>query len=163
VVSFTVAARSGLAYSRLGKATWEDQSSSPGTHVKALCVCVCVLFLQWSGEGAETLTHTSEHAYTPPTHTHTIQTKDVGVSGWLIDWFFLFVFVCLFWDRASLWSPGYVKIFCLFVCFRDRVSLCNPGCPGTHSVDQAGLELRNPPASASRVLGLKECATIARL
>jgi hypothetical protein len=31
--------------------------------------------------------------------------------------------------------------------------------PGTHSVDQAGLELRNPPASASRVLGLKACAT----
>jgi hypothetical protein len=25
----------------------------------------------------------------------------------------------------------------------------------THFVDQAGLELRNPPASASRVLGLK--------
>jgi hypothetical protein len=27
-------------------------------------------------------------------------------------------------------------------------------------VDQAGLELRNPPASASRVLGLKACATM---
>jgi hypothetical protein len=27
-----------------------------------------------------------------------------------------------------------------------------PGCPGTHIVDQAGLELRNPPASASKVL-----------
>ncbi|GAB1293087.1 UBX domain-containing protein 8 [Apodemus speciosus] len=25
------------------------------------------------------------------------------------------------------------------------VSLCSPGCPGTHSVDQAGLELRSPP------------------
>ncbi|GAB1296331.1 Membrane metallo-endopeptidase-like 1 [Apodemus speciosus] len=35
------------------------------------------------------------------------------------------------------------------------VSLCSPGCPGTHSVNQAGLELRNPPASASQVLGLK--------
>jgi hypothetical protein len=23
--------------------------------------------------------------------------------------------------------------------FRDRVSLCSPGCPGTHFVDQAGL------------------------
>jgi hypothetical protein len=33
--------------------------------------------------------------------------------------------------------------------FRDRVSLYSPGCPGTHSVDQAGLEIRNPPASAS--------------
>jgi hypothetical protein len=36
------------------------------------------------------------------------------------------------------------------VVFRDRVSLCSPGSPGTHSVDQAGLELRNPPASASQ-------------
>jgi hypothetical protein len=42
--------------------------------------------------------------------------------------------------------------------FQDRVSLYSPGCPGTHSVDQAGLELRNLPASASRVLGLKACA-----
>jgi hypothetical protein len=41
--------------------------------------------------------------------------------------------------------------------FRDRVSLYSPGCLGTHFVDQAGLELRNPPASASQVLGLKVC------
>jgi hypothetical protein len=57
---------------------------------------------------------------------------------------------------------------CLFVClfvfvFRDRVSPYSPGCPGTHAVDQADLELRNPPASASQVLGLKACATTARL
>jgi hypothetical protein len=39
------------------------------------------------------------------------------------------------------------------------VSLCSPGCPGTHFADQAGLELRNPPASASQVLGLKAWAT----
>jgi hypothetical protein len=45
----------------------------------------------------------------------------------------------------------------VFCFFQDRVS----GCPGTHSVDQAGLELRNPPASASQVLGLKTCATTA--
>jgi hypothetical protein len=38
--------------------------------------------------------------------------------------------------------------------FLDRVSLYRPGCPGTHSGDKAGLELRNPPASASQVLGL---------
>jgi hypothetical protein len=30
---------------------------------------------------------------------------------------------------------------------------------GTHFVDQAGLKLRNPPASASQVLGLKACTT----
>jgi hypothetical protein len=46
----------------------------------------------------------------------------------------------------------------VFWFFRDRVSLCSPGCPGSHSTDQAGLELRNLPASAS-VLGLKACAT----
>jgi hypothetical protein len=38
--------------------------------------------------------------------------------------------------------------------------VCSPGCPGTHSVDQAGLELINLSASASQVLGLKACATI---
>jgi hypothetical protein len=59
-------------------------------------------------------------------------------------------------------APGRVLVlfcFVFFLVFRDRVSLCSPGCPGTHSVDQAGLELRNPPAFSSQVLGLKECAT----
>jgi hypothetical protein len=46
-----------------------------------------------------------------------------------------------------------------FLVFQDKVSLCGPACLGTHFVDQAGLELRNLPASASRVLGLKACAT----
>ena len=36
----------------------------------------------------------------------------------------------------------------LFV-FQDKVSLCSTGYPGTHFVDQAGPELRNPLASAS--------------
>jgi hypothetical protein len=31
----------------------------------------------------------------------------------------------------------------------------SPGYPGTHFIDQAGFELRSPPASASQVLGLK--------
>jgi hypothetical protein len=54
--------------------------------------------------------------------------------------------------------------FFFFVFSRHgfSVSLCSPGCPGTHSVDQAGLKLRNPPASASRVLGLKVCTNTAR-
>ncbi|GAB1303226.1 Ras-related GTP-binding protein B [Apodemus speciosus] len=34
------------------------------------------------------------------------------------------------------------------------VSLYSPGCPGTHSVDQADLQLRNPPASASQSAGI---------
>jgi hypothetical protein len=54
-------------------------------------------------------------------------------------------------------------LFCFVLFFRDRVFLCSPGCPGTHSVDQAGLKLRDPPASASQVLGLQACATIAQL
>jgi hypothetical protein len=45
------------------------------------------------------------------------------------------------------------------VVFRDRVSLYSPGCPGIHFVEQAGLELRSPPASASQVPRLKACAT----
>ncbi|GAB1287407.1 Hermansky-Pudlak syndrome 3 protein homolog [Apodemus speciosus] len=35
-----------------------------------------------------------------------------------------------------------------------QVSLCSPGCPGPLSVDQAGLELRNLPASASQLARL---------
>ena len=34
-------------------------------------------------------------------------------------------------------------------------SLYIPGCPRTHSIDQAGFDLRDLPASASRVLVLK--------
>jgi hypothetical protein len=61
--------------------------------------------------------------------------------------------------KACATTPGYT----IWGGVQDRVSLCSLGCPGTHSVDQAGLELRNPPASASQVLGLKACATTARL
>jgi hypothetical protein len=59
--------------------------------------------------------------------------------------YFWFLFFCL------------VFFFCFF--FFETGFLC----PGTHFVDQAGLELRNPTASASRVLGLKASATTARL
>jgi hypothetical protein len=55
----------------------------------------------------------------------------------IISFFFLFLFLLVFQDKVSLY-----------------------GCPGTHFVDQAGLKLRNPPASASpQVLGLKVCTT----
>ena len=67
---------------------------------------------------------------------------------------------------AIMWTnPGpLLEQLTLFVClFWDRVSLYSLGCPGTHFVDQADLKLRNLPASASRVLGLKVCATTARL
>jgi hypothetical protein len=71
-------------------------------------------------------------------------------SRWVI--FFIYSWI--------LFASTLLRIFFfLLLVFRDRVSLCSPGYPGTHSVDQAGLELRNPPASASRVLGLKACTT----
>jgi hypothetical protein len=52
-----------------------------------------------------------------------------------------------------------VGVCFVFLFFQDSVSLYSSGCPGTHFVDQAGLELSNLPASASLVLGLKVCAT----
>lgn len=48
------------------------------------------------------------------------------------DFFVVVIFVCL-----------------VVVSFPDRVSLCRSGCPGTHVVYQAGLELKALPASAS--------------
>jgi hypothetical protein len=53
-----------------------------------------------------------------------------------------------------------LSLIVLIVFFQDRVSLYSFCCPGTHFVDQAGFELRNLLASASRVLGLKVCATM---
>jgi hypothetical protein len=62
-------------------------------------------------------------------------------------------------DLQQVWL-FFCFVFVFVFVFRDRVSLCSPGCPGTHFVDQAGLELRNHPASASQVLGLKACTTM---
>jgi hypothetical protein len=62
--------------------------------------------------------------------------------------------------REKMQKRSFLSFF-LFLFFQDRVSLCSPGCPGTHSVDQGGFELRNPPASTSQVLGLKACTTTA--
>jgi hypothetical protein len=77
--------------------------------------------------------------------------RSVGPDLLFVCFVFVFVFFLFY----------VFLFFCFFVFFffflRDRVSLCSPGCPGTHSVDQAGLKLRNPPVSASRVLGLKAC------
>ena len=65
----------------------------------------------------------------------------------------------LFHNQLSIWVPIYCTDFFIFIYFEDRVHLCSPGCPGTHSLDQAGLDLRNLPASTCQALGLKVCAT----
>ena len=52
--------------------------------------------------------------------------------------------------------------YLLFVS-QDGVSLCSPGCPGTYSVDQAGLELRDMPASTFQVLRSQALGTTAWL
>jgi hypothetical protein len=62
----------------------------------------------------------------------------------------VFLFVCLFGWLVF----GFVFLFC-----QGRVSLCSPDFPETQTVDQAGLELGDPSASASQVLELKLCAT----
>jgi hypothetical protein len=65
-----------------------------------------------------------------------------------------------FWIITSIsFTLSLLICFSFFLFVWDRVSLYSPGCPGTHFVDQAGLELRNLPASASQVLGLKACTT----
>ncbi|GAB1299239.1 G-protein coupled receptor-associated protein LMBRD2 [Apodemus speciosus] len=51
-------------------------------------------------------------------------------------------------DGFYIYYPMLVVILCIATYF-------SPSCPGTHSVDQAGLKLRNPPASAYQVLGLQ--------
>jgi hypothetical protein len=45
---------------------------------------------------------------------------------------------------------GITKWIFIYLLFFKTGFLCmdGPGCPGTHSVDQASLELRNPPAFA---------------
>jgi hypothetical protein len=81
-----------------------------------------------------------------------------SLSHWLIWLSWQHDFVFIFHTGPSPLASS----FFFFLVFRDRVSLCGPGCLGAHSVDQAGLKLRNPPASASQVLGLKACATTAQ-
>jgi hypothetical protein len=73
-------------------------------------------------------------------------------------WFGL-VWFGLVWFGLVCFGLVWFGLVWFGLVFRYMVSLYSPGCPGTHFVDQAGLELRNLPASASRVLGLKACIT----
>lgn len=48
-----------------------------------------------------------------------------------------------------------LSIFGVFVCVRERDSLGYSSWPGTHYVDQVGMDLRDSHASAYQILGLK--------
>ena len=63
-------------------------------------------------------------------------------------------FVAYFSFKSKAYS-FFLLFFVLFGFFKTRLSLCSPGCPGTCSVDQASLELRDPLASASWNAGSK--------
>jgi hypothetical protein len=117
-------------------------------HLFCVCVHMCKHTMAGMCDGSSPgspglVTSTSTRYAWPCFHTLPLPSRLPVLSAPLsfsLSLFFLSFFVCLF-------------------VFQDRVSLCSPGCPGTHFVDQAGLELRNPPVSASPVLGLKVCAT----
>ena len=79
------------------------------------------------------------------------------------------VSIPLFHNQLSICVPIYCTDF-LFLCMYVYMYVCmylfiwKQGfsvypCPGIYSVDQAGLQLRNLPASAFQVLGLKACST----
>jgi hypothetical protein len=54
-------------------------------------------------------------------------------------------------------------VLCCCFCFETGFLCIAPAVLELTLIDQAGLELRNPPASASQVVGLKACATTALL
>ena len=64
---------------------------------------------------------------------------------------YIFCVYCVYVRRFE-WCTHFV----VFVCW-GRVSLCSLACSGICFVDEAGLKLKDLPASAYRVLGLKGC------
>jgi hypothetical protein len=63
------------------------------------------------------------------------------------------LYVMLRAEGGGMINPDILQWFCVF--FQERVSLCGSDCPGIHSVEQAGLKLRDSSAPDSRVLGVK--------
>lgn len=75
--------------------------------------------------------------------------------SWLLEIIIIIIIHVLpFPILLCLWMVYYFA-FVLFACFGSLNSCCS----GTHSVEQAGLELRDPVAFASQGLGLKPCTT----
>ena len=51
------------------------------------------------------------------------------------------LFLITIWISIMSGSKGLWVVFYFGFVFRDRISLCSPICPGTHSVDQSHLRL----------------------
>ena len=116
---------------------------------QAVAVTPLILALrrQRQAELLSSMTARATQGYTQrEIHTHT----HIYIYIYILVLFCFFLFVCLF-----------VFVFvCLLLFFQDWVSPCSPGCPGTHFVYQAGLELRNLPASASGIKGVHHLARL---
>jgi len=96
-----------------------------------------------SNEGLSSSHHLCAHTDTLQmcTHSHTTHIHTFNRRGKSV---FLSVAIVKELGRGGrISSKGLWFLFC-FGYFWDRVSLCSPGCPGTHSVDQAGQGLRCP-------------------
>jgi hypothetical protein len=66
--------------------------------------------------------------------------------------------------RNDMWRElGRIRCMKSLFFFSDRASLYSPGYPGSHFVDQAGLKLRNLPASAATTPGCNQTFLIASL
>jgi hypothetical protein len=61
-------------------------------------------------------------------------------------------------SRYSTFLLFHATLLFFFFFFKDRVCLFSSGSPGSSSVNQTGLEFRDPPASVSQMLRLKACA-----
>lgn len=60
-----------------------------------------------------------------------------------------------------------IIFICLFACFiylfKDRASLCGPGCPGALYIEQTGLHLTDSPVSLLPNAGIKGLCHSAQL
>jgi hypothetical protein len=65
------------------------------------------------------------------------------------------IFEILYFEFLHFTESFYLFVF--YLIFLRQGSLCHPRHHGTHFVDQAGHQLRDSPASASWLLGLKAC------
>ena len=108
-------------------------------HEYAYHICVVQLVVRWWLQNS--WTWSNQQLWTP------LYRINIYIAN--IFFFFLFSSFCFF-----RFFFVFVAVVAVVVVVWDRVSLYSSGCPRTHSVDQAGLELRNPPASPFQSAGI---------